>query len=96
MVFFGINWYPSDKRTRKKRSLKKETTMNTIIITEAMAQAYAEKAAAELSELLGTKETPNLEAAYKGLKEVCMFAIEKAISRPAKSQERYLPNGEEA
>jgi len=64
--------------------------MNTIIITEAMAQAYAEK------ELLGTKETPNLEAAYKGLKEVCMFAIEKAISRPAKSQERYLPNGEEA
>jgi len=44
----------------------------------------------------GLRREGNLEAAYKGLKEVCMFAIEKAISRPAKSQERYLPNGEEA
>jgi ribosomal protein L18 len=69
---------------------------NTIIITEAMAQAYAQKAAKELSDLLGTNETPNIEMAYEALKEIAFRAIEKAITKPVKSQEDYLPNGEEA
>jgi hypothetical protein len=70
--------------------------MNTIIITEAMAQAYAQKAAAELSALLGTKETPDIELAYEALKEIAMIAIEKAIAKPAADKTSYLPNGEEA
>ena len=70
--------------------------MNTITITETMAQAYAQKAAAELSDLLGTKEQPNLAAAYKGLKEIALRAIEMAIAKPAADKTGYLPNGEEA
>jgi hypothetical protein len=75
---------------------RNETTMATIIITEAMAQAYAENAAAELSELLGTNEAPNVDLAYSSLKEIALRAIERAIAKPAADKTSYLPNGEEA
>jgi len=69
---------------------------NTIIITEAMAQAYAEKAAAELSALLGTNEAPNVDLAYSALQDIAFRAIENAIAKPAAEKTSYLPNGEEA
>ena len=70
--------------------------MNAIIITEAMATAYAQKAAAELSAMLGTNEAPNVELAYEALSEIAFRAIEKAIAKPAADKTSYLPNGEEA
>jgi ribosomal protein L18 len=69
--------------------------MKTVTITEAMAQAYAQKAAAELSALLGTNEAPNVDLAYSALKEIALRAIEKAIAKPAADKTGYLPNGEE-
>ena len=84
------------EREKKPKSDRNETTMNTITITEAMAAAYAQKAAAELSALLGTNEAPNVDLAYAALKDIALRAIEMAIAKPAADKTNYLPNGEEA